>query len=798
MASLVLFLGIALLLVGSGVLYVALLKPFVFQRGIRQGLRLRVYRIVLPQYQSKNEGTQQDPTQLIAVMEQLYASFTSVRRPGTSFRPDPHISLEIVNPADTDEIQFFLGVPRDYVSILEKQIHGQYPGAEIEDVTDYETFDSEAHISASKGDTARSDELPLRTYTSFESDPLNQITSALSKIQRDESAGIQLLIKPISGTWGTRAKRIVQEMQDGYSYDQARKRTGWMQFVTHIKQSSQKEQAPPSLSPKQQELMQAIDAKTSKPAFKVNLRVLAVAHEESRAAQLREEIEGAFAQFQSSEENRISFRRVPPRRLPLFVYRFLFRVFQPRQTMRLNTEELTTLYHLPTPFLETPKIRWMKFKRAHPPSNVPDQGLMIGKNTYRGEQTEVKLQQADRRRHTYVIGQTGTGKSALLKKMIEQDLANGEGVALLDPNGDLAEEVLSLVPKERAEELVYFNPQDSARPLGLNILEARTPEEKDFITQEMISIFYKLVSDPSMIGPIFEHNMRNAMLALMADSENPGTITEIPRLFTDEEFRKEVLKNVEDPMVRDFWENEFPKSQTGQQAGDIIGYLLSKLGRFIENEMIRNIIGQKESSFNFDSIMNERQILICNLSKGGLGEINSSLLGMLIVSKLQMAAFRRNAMPQEERKDFYLYLDEFQNFTTESISTILSEARKYRLNLTIAHQFIGQLDEPIRNAVFGNVGTSIILRVGTDDAAYLENKVQPQFQAYDLVRLDNLHAVVALMIEGETSKPFNLEIVFAGTGNTQLKEALVELSRLKYGTKKEVVARNIKRRAQIG
>jgi Cdc6-like AAA superfamily ATPase len=803
MIYVILILVIVWMIVISITLFQVLLRPFILKKHISRGIATVMYQVSLPK--KREEGKSEK--ELISVMEQLYSSFTylkGVEGIDKYLQGDPYIALEIVSPTEKDEIHFYVGVPKGYEAILEKQIHGLFPEAEIDAIPDYNPFPSGAHIKASYLGLKRPAVLPIKTYQELEADPLQNISSALSKIQENESAVIQVLIQRSGTQWSKVGKQTARNMHKGMSFEAAYNKASngiWHElkanFAKAIKQKTSTEEDT-TLSPTEQELVKAIEEKAGKTSFKTNIRLLTISESEPRAEALLEQLEGSFTQFNTLQANQFGIRRYSQKALNRFLYKFIFRVFDSSEAMFLNTEELTSIFHFPMGNLNTPKIKWVTSKKSHPPVNLPNEGLIIGQNTYRGVDTKVRIGREDRRRHMYVIGQTGTGKTSFMKKMIEQDLKNGEGLALLDPNGDFAQEVIGMIPRERADDLIYFNPSDINRPLGLNILEAETPEEQDFVTQEMIQIFYQLVSDPSMIGPIFEHNMRNAMFALMADPKNPGTLVEIPRLFTDDAFRAEIVSKVTDPLVKAFWEKEFPASQKGQQAGDMVGYLISKLGRFIENEMVRNIIGQPKSAFNFRDVMDGKKILICNLSKGGIGEINSKLLGMLIVSKLQMAAFRRNDIPEKDRKDFYVYLDEFQNFTTESISTILSEARKYRLNMTLAHQFIGQLNEPIRNAVFGNVGTNVAFRVGPEDAEFLEKKFAPDFDASDIVSIDNLNAITALMINGQTSKAFNLKVIFADHPDEEIQKALIELSRLKYGKPRDFVQRSIMYRSKLG
>ncbi|MEK9180013.1 MAG: DUF87 domain-containing protein, partial [Patescibacteria group bacterium] len=415
------------------------------------------------------------------------------------------------------------------------------------------------------------------------------------------------------------------------------------------------------------------------------------------------------------------------------------------------------------------------------------------------QKKSIYITEDDRRRHVYVVGQTGTGKSTLLANMFIEDVRNGKGVAIIDPHGDLVNNALGFLPKERLEDLIYFDPGDLERPLGLNMLDFNPsrPEEKTFIVNEMQSIFNKLFSQETM-GPMFEQYMRNALLLLMEDMPNePATLIEVPRVFTDPEWRKKKLARITNPVVIDFWEKEAVKAGGEASLANMTPYITSKFNNFIANDYMRPIIGQTKSAFNFREAMDQGKILLINLSKGRLGDINANLLGMIASGKLLMAALSRVDVPEvEKRRDFYLYIDEFQNFTTDSISTILSEARKYKLNLTVAHQFIAQLTEKIRDAIFGNVGSEIVFRVGVQDAEFLAKQFEPTFSQNDLINIDNLNAYAKILMNGETSKPFNIRVLTDSwnTGNRELAQKYKEYSRLKYGKDRHEVEAEIYKR----
>jgi type IV secretory pathway TraG/TraD family ATPase VirD4 len=399
----------------------------------------------------------------------------------------------------------------------------------------------------------------------------------------------------------------------------------------------------------------------------------------------------------------------------------------------------------------------------------------------------------------YIVAKSGSGKSQLIANLALQDIKAGHGVAVVEPHGDLVELILRNIPKERVDDVILFDPSDLERPMGLNMLEAPTEAMKDFAVQEMISVFYKLFP-PEMIGPMFEHQMRNFMLTLMSDFENPGTIAEIPRMVTDKKFQDKWRAKLKDPVVRSFWEDEIDNTSDYHKS-EMMGYLVSKVGRFVENEMMRNIIGQSKSSFSFREVMDQKKILLVNLSKGKTGDVNAELLGLVIVSKLQMAALTRADIPEDQRHDFYLYIDEFQNFITDSIATILSEARKYRLNLIIAHQYIGQLvknnDTKIREAVFGNVGTNFVARIGPEDVETLGKIYSPEFSGYDLINSDKFTWYVKMIVDNAQQKPFTLNFTPPPKGDGELASAIKQLSRLKYGRDRALVEAEIMERTQL-
>jgi len=776
-------------------------------------LNMILFLVMMPKYElKKEESAQKEEKTLIAQMEQIFTNFLYLKKPGffeALFRGLPRIAFEIASQSGGTDISFYVAVPKFLETAFEKYVQGVYPRALIEKVPqDYTIFEPSGKTIGCYLKLKETDFLPINTYQNLEKDPLALITNSLSKIAPDEGAAIQIIIRPLSKKkWKKIGNKVLSKIKEGKTINTAvseASRSLFLDLLIHIFKvfGGQKDKAKldefKRNEPKVDEkIIQAVQGKIQKQVFETNIRLMVAAQNQGRAEEILGHLESAFGQFSLFGMNSFQPIKTKKRNLRKLIYDFSFRNFNPKQKNILNIEELTSIYHFPTHHIETPYIKTAASVAAPPPANLPTQGVnSIGRVIFRGEEKNVAFaSRNDRRRHFYLVGQTGTGKSSLLREMIRQDIQNGEGVGVIDPHGELIEAVLANVPKERIEDVVLFEPFDLARPIGLNMLEYETPEQKDFAVQEMIAIFYKLFP-PEIIGPMFEHYMRNAMLALMADKKNAGTLVEIPRMFTDEEFMEDRLSKVADPMVRNFWLKEW-KQITGATKSDMLGYVVSKVGRFIENEMMRNIIGQSRSGFDLGKIMDEKKIFLANLSKGLTGEVNSSLLGLILVSKMQMAAMKRARIPEEERKDFYLYIDEFQNFTTDSVVTILSEARKYRLNLILAHQYIPQLKEEIRNAVLGNVGSIGVFRIGADDAEFLEKQFEPEFSKFDLLNLDNFNLIIKMMIENKISSPFKLEIYRPKEGNPEMIEPIKKLSKLKYGKPKKLVEAEIFERAKL-
>ncbi|MGM0439008.1 MAG: type IV secretory system conjugative DNA transfer family protein [Patescibacteria group bacterium] len=788
-----------IILVIIGLVWFLILRR-IRRKDLEKGLNMSLFLIRLPKYeQNERKLSIEEIRSLIGKMEQFYSNFLYLEKK-SFFGTPPEIAFEVSSQIGGSDISFFVSVPDRLKTSLDKYVQGIFPGAVLQEVPeDYTIFEPGGVEKASYLQLKKHYGLPIKTYKELENDPLESITNSLTKITKDEGSSIQLILKPTSFSFKRKINKIQYLIKKkGLSFSQATRKAERSFFLDIIKEffdillnsSNDKEVK------EDQDLLEAIKKKGKHPAFEANVRLVAAAKQKEKAEDVLNNLESGFSQF-FSNFNGFRFKRVKGRHFHKLIDNYSFRRFNKKEKMVLNLEELSSIYHFPLSHMKTPYINWVKTKESAPPSNLPENGpVLIGNVVFRGEGKDVYIgSREDRRRHVYTIGQTGVGKTSLMQEMIRQDMENGEGVGVIDPHGDLIEDTLANVPKNRIDDVVLFEPFDTRRPCGLNMLEWDIPEQKDFAVSEMISIFTQLFP-PEMIGPMFEHYMRNAMLALMADKENPGTLVEIPKIFTDDDFMREKVSKVSDPMVRNFWEKEWQQT-VGEDKSKMLGYVVSKVGRFVENEMMRNIIGQQHSSFDLSKVMDEGKIFLVNLTKGLTGEMNSSLLGLILVSKLQMAAMKRVNTPQEQRKDFYLYIDEFQNFTTDSIATILSEARKYKLNLILANQFMPQLKDEIRDAVIGNVGTIAAYRVGEDDAEFLENKFSPEFSSFDLSNISNYHYITKMIVDGNVTSPFKVKAPYPQEGDKGQVKSIKKLSKQKYGRPKKKVENRMKERGIV-
>ena len=750
-------------------------------------MNLQLYLVRLPRVSKEGKELQKE----IALFEQLLNSLASLGKP---------VVFELAVPSVGEEIHFYAAAPKPLAQTLARQIHALWNGAEVEEAPDYTIFNSNGVFRGAYFREREKFILPLRTYKDTEGDPFSSILGAFTKVREiGEGAALQIVFIPAPRQLRTKITSALRRLQKGEPLWKIMRSSFSVENIIEVVSPSESKdkKAEQTMGPKQVEelAVQALQKKASSPLFRANVRLLASAGNAEEAEAILGGLLAGFSQFGAPHRNELKVIR--PERSNSLAHSFSFREFDSRGEMLLNSEEIASMFHFPTPFTETPRVKALKSIQAPPPPNLAREGVLLGESVYRGERKEVKVSDDDRRRHIYIIGQTGTGKSNLITQMSSQDAIAGKGLAIIDPHGDLVNAILRHVPRARAEDVILFDPSDLERPMGINMLEynLERPEEKTFIVNEMVSIFDKLYDLKITGGPMFEQYMRNALLLLMEDMKyEPATLMEVPRVFTDASYRKRKLERIRNPTVVDFWQKEAEKAGGEASLQNITPYITSKFNTFTANDYMRVIIGQERSSFNFRQVMDEGKILLVNLSKGRIGDINANLLGMIFVGKILMAALSRVDISEESRRDFNLYIDEFQNFTTDSIATILSEARKYHLNLVVAHQFIAQLSEKIRDAVFGNVGSIVSFRVGVQDTEVLKKEFEPVFGEHDLSNIDNFNAYVRLLVGGQTTAPFNIRTLPLPAGDSDIGARIQEASRARYGRAKEEVEESIYRR----
>ena len=739
----------------------------------RRSKEMAFLRVVMARKDSDSDEkkeTIRDFKEQISLMEQLLSNLKSLYRGNFLgwLLGQEYISFEYT--AHANEIYFYIVVPRKSKLLVEKQIIGFYPDCLIEETSEINIFENRKSVLGEAMILKKGDEFPIRTYQKLESDSMNAILSALGRLSENTSATIQILLKPEDDDWQNRIKKMIRKEEKNpgkrryISFNPLVWMRGFLEIFFQDPEEKNKKDEPEVDEKDPIDDEGLMKEKVKKTGFLVMVRVIVTADDDAIAnAELRNII-SSFSQFASPAYNR--FRPMRHKSLSVLIQYFILRQFAWWQkNFLLNIEEIATLFHFPhSKYNKQPEIKWQHFRVVKAPTNIPHEGLYLGDNIFRGERRKIYLSNEDRFRHFYVIGQTGTGKSSILSVMARQDLRNGRGLAVLDPHGDFATGLLDFIPKTRAEDLIFFDPADQSRPMGLNLLEADTDDEKQMAVGEATSIMIKIFG-PEIFGPRIQDYFRNGCLALM-DYPEGGTLIELIKLFTDENFQRERVQTIKNPIVKTWWKTTYAAMGDREKA-EMIPFFAAKFGPFITNTLMRNIIGQTKSAFDITDVMNTQKILLATLSKGVLGDINSSLIGLILVSKIQMAAMKRQQMPASERKDFFLYIDEFQNYVTDSIESILSEARKYRLGLIIAHQYLGQLQKSdaltksslnLKDAIFGNVGSMMSYKIGPEDAKLLEEQFAPVYSNHDFMNMDKFQAALRLSVDGQPSQGFSLDV----------------------------------------
>lgn len=743
--------------------------------------------------------------------EQMFASLHGLIK----YTPEAaeHISFEIIS--GVEGIKFYAFVPEYFKGFVESQIYAQYPSAEIKTVEDYTLIAGQkgyAFVGCDMGFVKESF-FPIKTFRDFAVDPLAAITSAMENFEEDGKIWMQFLMYPLEDGW----------QKEGYSYiDTVRSGKGppkpiyvwlidflgrelrdfFLQFLANIfdptaSLTSQAAAAKPPgttrLSAGQELALKAIEDKLTRLGFQAGIRIIAFARTQELAEKELSSTVAALKQFSTSNLN--SIERSPIVLSPQgLLEHYIKRSFPEdiESSFILNISELASIFHLPSQSVETPTIAWVTAKKGEPPLDLPSEGsVLIGRTVFRDNDLAFGIKRDDRRHHMYIVGKTGTGKSTLMKNMFIKDIRDGEGAAFVDPHGDAIENLLDYIPEERLGDVVIFDPSDAENPVALNMLEMFNPSQKNLYASGLMDVFKKFWQDISW-GPRLEHILRNCILTLL---EVPNTtLLGLTRLLTDGDYQKYIVSFVKDPVIKNFWEQEIATMrQNPRLYTEAISPIQNKVGQFLSASTIRNIVGQAKSSIKIDDIIDSGKILLVNLAKGKIGEDNSAILGAMIISRLQFAAMARVVVSEEERRDFYVYVDEFQNFATSSFAAILSEARKYRLNLILGHQYISQLPDPVKEAIFGNVGTIVVFNVGPDDARFLAREFMPVFEETDLINLRKFHIYIKLMIDGMSSVPFSAVTLSPDVEKTLFKEQAISISREKFAKERVMIEERVKR-----
>lgn len=770
-------------------------------------MHLTLFEVTLPELKASNDREYQ-LAELVGMMEQLFAGLRTI---GSKVRHN-HFTLEIAVADNSDDIVFYVAIPEQFISLFEKLTLSLFPNAVLtEQVHDYNIFVDGGKNIVADVTLKKHPIYPLKTHEDFVSDPLAVMLNAFSKIEREGGgAAVQFVIRHPQKDYYKNYHDIITRCEKGMKISESISRSSLSgEIIAGVgdffftKKKVEEEHKPPEVD---QTVLEQFRKKITSAMFEVNMRIAVSAREDHRANQIFEEITSTLNQFEQVAGNTFVIKKHKGTSLALAEKAFSFRESSDKTMLPLSLTELSTLVHFPGNGINSsPQFKQSHANTAAAPTDIPTEGTLLGINKHRNIEREIFSTEKDRMRHFYVIGQTGTGKSVFLQNLIVQDIKAGHGVCMIDPHGTDIEEVLGAIPPERADDVIYFDPSNLDYPIGLNMLEydRNRPEQKTFVVNELFSIFQKLYGgNPESMGPMFEQYFRNATLLVMDDPDSGNTLMDISRVMADAKYRRMKLEKATNPVVVQFWREIATKAGGEASLENIVPYIVSKFDVFTANDYMRPIIGQQNSAFNFRQVMDERKILLVNLSKGRLGEINANLIGMIMVGKILMAALSRVDDSTQSFPPFYLHIDEFQNVSTPAIASILSEARKYKLSLTMAHQFIAQLDENIKDAVFGNVGSLASFRVGSDDAQFLEHQFAPIFTANDLMNVPNYNAFVRILADGVPMKPFSIATMPPPASTREQVEFMKQRSLERYGRPRaeveaEIAARYVKEPAVL-
>lgn len=748
-------------------------------------LHMTLYEVTLPS-QKAADGSVKTLEELAGMMRQLFAGLRTIG----SAKEGNHFVIEVAVADKNDDIIFYISVPNEFKSLFEKQTLSLFPHAVLtEQVNDYNIYVDGGHTIVADMALKKHPIYPLKTSEEFSADPLSVILNAFSKIEREGGgAAIQFVIRHPSANYRKSFVDIKKAVEKGMKPNEAISKSTVSGAVFSAmgdlfvgKKSPEAADKPKDIDTK---AIEQFEKKLNSDIVEVNIRLVVSAQEQHRSAQIMAELESTFNQFDTTEGNQIVFKKLSGNNLNVAKKAFSFRQLTKKSLLPLSLSELSTLIHFPAEGVSSaPQFKQSHAQTAPAPTEIPKEGTLLGINKHRNVEKDIFITDEDRLRHFYIIGQTGTGKTTLMKNMIVQDIQQGDGVCMIDPHGTDIEDVLGSIPPEREKDIIYFDPSKMDRVIGLNMLEYdySKPEQKTFVVNELFSIFQKLYgANPESMGPMFEQYFRNATMLVMEDPESGNTLMDIGRVMVDARYRRMKLERANNPVVVQFWREIATKAGGEASLENVVPYIVSKFDVFTANDYMRPIIGQQHSAFDFRKVMDEKKILLVNLAKGRLGEINSNLIGMIFVGKLLMAALSRVDDPTKSFPPFYLHMDEFQNISTNSISAILSEARKYKLGLTMAHQFIAQLQPDIKDAVFGNVGSMAAFRVGPEDSQFLEQQFAPTFTASDLMNVPNRNAFLRVLADGTPTPPFSISTLAPAEVDLKRVQMLIEQSYERY------------------
>lgn len=763
-------------------------------------------QIIVPK---DNEKKELSAEQLFASLHGILKPTSETERGGVSVQE--HISFEIVSHDHL--IYFYVWCPKHLKDYVESQIYAQYPSVQITEMdSDYSKKDTQGRQAYTTEIVLTKDEIfPIRTFDTFEVDPLAGLTTVLASLNDNEEIWIQILLEPINDNWHAKSLQYIDELKNGKKigfFDEWQQRAvkAPAKFITSMASATftptiyQEKSAAAAkskggekkeLTPGQTTLLSAVETKAQKLGYATKIRLCYLGQNEVAAKQRLQALVGGFKQFNTINLNGFASTAVQAGEPGLKAYQA--RLFNDSGYI-LNIAEVASIFHLPHTNVETPNIAYTSSKVGEPPAGLPTLNNMpvadvslFGSTTFRQGNIKFGIKRIDRERHLYIIGKSGVGKSFLLNLLTLSDIYQDQGFAVVDPHGDYATDIMRYIPKHRIKDVIYLNPGDRDYPIAFNPMEYADENKRNNIASEIVGVLKKMFGDSW--GPRLEHILRFTLLALL---ETPDTtMLGITRMLTDKSYRKMIVDNITDPVVKAFWVTEFA-SWNDKFASEAVQPVLNKVGAFTAVPIVRNIIGQPKSSFSIREAMDSGKIIIVNLSRGDIGEDNAAVLGSLIITKIQLDAMSRSDIKNiADRRPFYLYVDEFQNFATESFAVILSEARKYGLRLTVANQYVSQMPEEVRDAVFGNVGSIIAFRVGADDAQYLTKYFEPVFEPLDLIRLDKRNIYVSMSIDGQTSVPFSAQSLMMPAPKEDLSEQIIEHSRSTFSKSKQEVGQLI-------